>query len=564
MPRKKSAAKKVQAQAKVEPAAELVAEPARESILFDQDEAEDEEGFTINAEFARRYEHNKKREDLHRLQEKYKEEGSDDSDSETEDSDGDLNTPQIDATIFKVLSKIRRKDADVYKSDVKFFDEPETETVVPKQKEDKPVYIADLHRQTLLAGQGNNEHDGQDSDEDDGAPTHVQEQAALRAAFKTKEDQADSDDDLLVPRKRSNDEVADEEKEYKAFLAKQLANEGDPDLLEKLAGSDAEEGEAFLMNYVLNRGWLDKDAQKNPDYSRIVDDEGESESDFEEKAEQFETAYNFRYEEPGALELTSHPRDVPSLRRKDEKRKKEREAKLAKKDKHRTEREEELNRMRNLKRQELEEKIAQIEQVTGTKMDFALEDLEADFDADNWDKRLMSRFDDAFYSQKDDEKPAWDDDIELDDLGISETGAEEDIEEASQPSRKKKKGDAMTHRERKERAAKIETLVDKAIGPVNPLNNGTVFKYRQTAPESFGLSAEDILFADDKDLNEFAGLKKLATFRDREKAERDRKKLGAKKRVKRFQKQLWEDSKWASREAALGETSERKKRKRKD
>ncbi|ORY83740.1 KRI1-like family C-terminal-domain-containing protein [Protomyces lactucae-debilis] len=554
MPRKKSAAKKAQAKPK-SPEPEV-----KETVLFDQDEAEDEEGFTINAEFARRYEHNKKREDLHRLQEKYKAEGSEDSDSETEDSDGELNTPQIDATILKVLSKIRRKDADVYKSDVQFFDEPTESASKSKTKEAKPVTIADLHRQTLLTGQGNAEHDGQDSDDE--IPTHVQEQAELRAAFRTKEGQADSDDEVLVRRKKTSDEVEEEDKAYKDFLAEQLAESGDADVLQKLDGSDAEEGEAFLMDYVLNRGWLDKDAQKRPDYSNLVGDESESESDFEEKAEQFETAYNFRYEEPGALELASHPRDVPSLRRKEEKRKKERESKLAKQSKQKTEREEELNRLRNLKRQDLEDKIAQIEQVTGTKMDFALEDLEADFDADDWDKRLMSKFDEAYYNEKDAEKPTWDDDIELDDLGIAEDedAVQADVEEDPAP----KKQQTLTHRERRERAAKIDTLVDKAIGPVNPLGDGTVFKYRKTAPETFGLSIEDILFADDKDLNEFAGLKKLAAFRDQEKRERDHKKLGAKKRVKRFQKQLWEDSKWASREVALGEKKESKKRKRKE
>ena len=41
----------------------------------------------------------------------------------------------------------------------------------------------------------------------------------------------------------------------------------------------------------------------------------------------------------------------------------------------------------------------------------------------------------------------------------------------------------------------------------------TRFRYIPVANTSFGLSASEILLADDKDLNEYVGLKKLAPFR---------------------------------------------------
>ena len=71
------------------------------------------------------------------------------------------------------------------------------------------------------------------------------------------------------------------------------------------------------QSYILNRGWIDRSEQKVPTYDQVVadikddveedDDEmGKSEhpggvldeDEFDEQAEEFETAYNFRFEEP--------------------------------------------------------------------------------------------------------------------------------------------------------------------------------------------------------------------------------------------------------------------------
>jgi protein KRI1 len=49
----------------------------------------------------------------------------DDEDSESdesEDEDGEELTPAVDAAILKTLAKIRRKDPEIYESDVSVFD----------------------------------------------------------------------------------------------------------------------------------------------------------------------------------------------------------------------------------------------------------------------------------------------------------------------------------------------------------------------------------------------------------------------------------------------------------
>lgn len=70
-------------------------------------------------------------------------------------------------------------------------------------------------------------------------------------------------------------------------------------------------GGVIDTSYILNRGWIDKD-KALPTYDDIVghptaeEDQGEDqpwgaideEDEFDERADEFETEYNFRFEEP--------------------------------------------------------------------------------------------------------------------------------------------------------------------------------------------------------------------------------------------------------------------------
>ena len=44
----------------------------------------------------------------------------------------------------------------------------------------------------------------------------------------------------------------------------------------------------------------------------------------------------------------------------------------------------------------------------------------------------------------------------------------------------------------------------------------TRFRYVQVPPQDFGLTAEEILLLDDRDLNGYVGLKRIAPYRERE------------------------------------------------
>jgi protein KRI1 len=53
------------------------------------------------------------------------------------------------------------------------------------------------------------------------------------------------------------------------------------------------------------------------------------------------------------------------------------------------------------------------------------------------------------------------------------------------------------------------------------------------------LTARDILMAPDSSLNQFAGLKKMASFRDAEKKRKDKKHLGKKARLRQWRKETF-------------------------
>jgi protein KRI1 len=124
--------------------------------------------------------------------------------------------------------------------------------------------------------------------------------------------------------------------------------------------------DTFLIDYISKAKWIDKTDIKN--FSSNNEDEYEVDDEEEEleRTDKFESKYNFRFEElqeqenkSGQLglrgiQVTGHSRSVEgSIRRVDDKRKLQREARVELKAKQRRQKEEELKRLKNLKRQEV-------------------------------------------------------------------------------------------------------------------------------------------------------------------------------------------------------------------
>jgi protein KRI1 len=522
--------------------------------------------FKINQDFANRFTYNKKREELRRLEEKHGKttgkrkrdedhsESDDSSTSEDEDDAGDLATEALDSEIFATLNAIRSKDPKVYDSNVNFYapiDENRADAA-NSTKTEKAMFLRDYHRETLLNGNGNPTRDEPLS--------YNQEQEELKKSIVAEMHAAVSDDSS------EDDMLVAKEKPQRA--AKSQPIEIDVENADK-------DPEDYLNRFMSARAWV---PTKQSRFQALESDNSED----DRRAEEYEEAYNLRFEDPAKSneKLRTHDREIAakhSVRREEiNPRKKKRESEREKKVQQKQELRDEKARLRKLRIEEVEEKVRRIKRAAGLKSnDIKPEDwakfVDADWDDALWEAEMQTRFGDDYYQEEDapsDEdaesevmtkkrkvkKPKFDDDIDIKDIipdFVSQDEAEfgvtdEEVEdqEKAQAGKKHRKEKEDRKKDSKERRI-IEQLVDDRLELDTALRSaparGSGFRYRDTSPASFGLSAHDILMADDSQLNQFVGLKKLAAFRDPTKKQKDRKHLGKKARLRNWRKETFGD-----------------------
>lgn len=532
------------------------------------------------------------------VEEKYKdipvnrEEDESSSDDESEDEDGFLATEDLDVQISATLNAIRSKDPRVYDKDVTFYRPEQQEPGASrKEKNAKPVTIRDYQREKLLRGDI-----GASDDENDTPKTYMQEQVDLKQSIVSEinaaglvDSEGDSEDEGFMKRKEPAKTTSS------GVHASRTAKIKPPSL--DVANAD-KDPEGFLSNFLAARAWVPEEGGK---WSAFESDDGEG---ADEEAEKFEQAYNLRFEDPKKSNevLKSYSRDLTasrSVRREDKSgRKRQRELEREQKEAQRRERHEEKARLRKLKLDESAEKLRKIKLAAGksgkdlTDADW-MRFLDDAWENEKWEEEMNKRFGDDYYAQKDEDmeasdaemggaenaktkrklpkKPSWDDDIDINDIvpdfedsakpSITLSDVEEedlpahDDADASLSNKKhnasdRKKARIENQRKVRQERSKLEALVDSKMEQnYHPLLDKTgstssssmpSFRYRETSPESFGMTARDILLApSDQHLNEYAGLKKLASFRDDEKKRRDKKKLGKKARLRQWRRDVF-------------------------
>ena len=408
---------------------------------------------TINKKFAERFEHNKRREETHRLQEKVKREyilrpgdvgeASDSETSSSESDEGDV-PAKFDAQFAEALLKIKTKDPAIYREDAELFSseeeaEEEDAEKETKKRAPKKQTLREVTARQLLEG-GAEAYEREDADaearrREASGRSYVEEQEDLKNAFKTaagidgkrrsetkNESDSDSDSDGLRVKRRAVSGFADDDEDGEDDGEKRVSNLAKTKLgaffrADGASGTAEDKNEAFLRDFLLNEKWRDAEdggedgkagftydrnrKQKRANDSDDVSD-GDSEEDARafEEAERFEQKYNFRFEEPDGGVIQSHARTIEGTVRKEKTSRRDarnarNERKLSEKERLRAE----VRRLKNLKREEIRAKMAQIAAVGGLAgaEAVAAADLNTEFDPEQHDKAMAAMYGEQYY-----------------------------------------------------------------------------------------------------------------------------------------------------------------------
>ncbi|XP_076853337.1 protein KRI1 homolog [Brachyhypopomus gauderio] len=266
-----------------------------------------------------------------------------------------------------------------------------------------------------------------------------------------------------------------------------------------------------------------------------------------------------------------------SVRSKDDRRKRKREEVKERKKKEKDQKRQQLKELKNLKRAEILDKLKKLRELSGNeKLAFDEGDLQGDFNPQQHDQLMQKMFGDEYYGENEEEKPQFhdDDDEDLDGhwnwdawTGEEEEYVEEEtrdggregyqphcedpdfimdadydpsLQTLSKKKKKKKEKDlrkktkddsSLVGKKRKSHFAEIiaknkpvfnpeENTFDQYLDEYYKLDYEDIvddlpcrFRYRQVVANDFGLSTEEILGADEKELNRWCSLRKTCMYR---------------------------------------------------
>lgn len=570
MPRKKSAAKKAREAA------------AREAALQDKKPNKDNnENFDAAG-------------NKHVLKESDSESDSSSS-SEEEDDYGDLITEDIEQGINSVLEAIKNNDTSkLLDPKVKFFkDENEQDETGQKVKSQKPIYLKDYHRMNILSGDALKSDDELDQMETvDGQKSFVVQQRDERNKLL---------DEIKNAMDNSNSE--DEDDNDDGFLKKKVVKQNDNNNGTNTNNQlSYENDEQFLKDFLAQQAWIPKEGDKVIE----LDATGQSDDEnFNNAVEDFENAYNFRYEDPNSAEIISYARNQATLRRsKTSSRRRKREEEKVVKDKIKKEKESKIQKKKTKKINKLTDVLEQLQKEFGAKIESHLVDkitktlMNSDYKENEWDNVIAELFNDEFYNN-DSEKPTWNDNDEMgddyhldddedEDANIGDENVEDEkednVDNKTTDKKYKKELKNTAKREKKKLAEMVENAVEaNKLAIIDEVENDELnergrsrdrddsdnvkFRYREVSPESFGLTTREIFAADDADLNEYISLKKFAPYRSKELRNKDKRKVTKAKRIKEWRKKTFNDENgpsfegvWLPRDEIDDEKSKKSKR----
>jgi len=595
---------------------------------------DDDLRLTVNKKFATKYQHRKEREELQQTRQRRNENGdrgdssSSNSSDEEEDEDGELFTPSVNVQFLKTIKALRKKDDSIYNPDAKFFDVVDVDVAVEVDENDdddededtrktmkrKPQRYKDIVREQILQQIKEENNGGEQITKmnDNDAATFVsnsrsklaydEQQDTLRRAFltessklldsdggtdrsKTIEGGVDDDEWMVVKKKVSVPELdllekeATEQLKEIENLSKNDSNKTEPDVFKDPRG-EVQDGGKFLLDFIQNKKWIDKnDLDRCDDEDENDDDDDESYLDDVDRADDYEAQYNFRFEKAAeetansganlSVQTYARGQTMNTVRRQDTSRKDKREARKERKALERKAKEEQLKRLKNAKKQEMNQKVSKVKSVIGGIEENAVDEaaimkmLEGDYDPENFEKALEEVYGDNFYKQEDNE---WKTDLDVrqtlkdDDDGEDLVGQDDvnggmydNVQEERESGVNENSMEEGDYDESEEWAdddndeshnestleKKLKTKIQEELYKLDyeDIVGGmpTRFKYKEVESNDYGLTTQEILFARDATLKQFVSLKNLAPYN-----EQGEYNAGSKKRRK-FREMLKQD-----------------------
>eukprot|EP00210_Caulerpa_lentillifera_P001756 g1686.t1 len=395
----------------------------------------------------------------------------------------------------ETLDKIRNRDSMIYSKDEVFFESDDDSSNVNKEHErlTQPLYIKDVTAQQLL-------EQGAEAYESESEAEEEEEEIENKKQWIYDDEQQKLRDEVLVQINSFDEQAGSEHDDFGGFQKSQIQTPLlDPEVLHstnqvkkcldsyfaqetELKPEDAE----FLKNYIEQEEWRVDNRSSDGD----LDEHLQEDEEYLENEARFEADYNFRFEEPGSNQLVGYPRVMEqTIRQKESARKRQRANKSAKKQQKRMLAEEQTKQQKNAKRKEIQSKLSELTEECGahmdTKMIEQLLDSDNEFDAREWDSKMEQTFNDEFYNQVDE-------DAEFKLGGSSKNNLQDCKQELGRLFNEYYNLD-------------YEDDIDGVK---------TRYRYMKVPKQNYGLSVEDILCLDDKELNEFVGLRRLNPYRD--------------------------------------------------
>lgn len=468
------------------------------------------------------------------------------SSSEDASTDEELVNPEFDKEFLKSLAFLKSKDPKKYEKIPSFFHQLPTveETIKEKQlkKSKKPLTVADYQRERLINTEGR-----MSEDEDDGEPMSlVKEQETLKNELK-KAVESDSEEELFQVKKKTQETLEKEDEDYLKWLAGQKSNVKNGEDVKALkplkdfwTSNSLPKADQFLRDYIVNKRYMgDADVQAEDPIDLSADEEEV------EKQSEFETKYNFRFEDPDSEFIKRFPRKIEdSVRAEANTRKEKRKERQERKAKEKEIKMKDLRELQNIKKREIEQKLMLLKEVAGNdELKLRDVDLNSDFDPDEHDRRMREMFSDEYYGiDEGDQKPEFPDiDEELnienwDNFDKSKIPAQA-VEEEQQhcedddfimdadydPELEKRKKlqaemiDLSKGRKRKKKISKLAEIIKKEKPAYDPSTDKTYeeyldeyyrldyediigdqpcrFKYTECVPNDFGLTVEEVRLA---------------------------------------------------------------------